>query len=37
MQSETTSNIIFAAITIFVFVGTSVVSLQALPGCGLFA
>jgi hypothetical protein len=36
MHTETTSNIIFAAMTIVVFVGTAVVSLQTLPACGLF-
>lgn len=36
MQSETTFPIIFAAITIFAYVGSAVVSLQALPGWGLF-
>jgi len=35
MPSEIMPSIIFAAITIFVFVGTSAVSLQA--GCGLFS
>ena len=36
MQPETTLPIIFAAITIFVYVGSAVASLQGLPGCGLF-
>jgi len=36
MQSDATSHIIFAVIAIVIFVGTAMVSLLALPGCGLF-